>query len=112
VFGREELDKLSVQKQALLLESSLNRLALQAEMQRLRSATEWVSALTHAPRKITPLLLPLVPLAGFLLARGFRRSGSRLSWVLAAVKWVAPLYQLWRTLAPVRKEAEAEPPAA
>mgnify|MGYP001766929115 CR=1 FL=1 len=112
MFGREELDSLNVQKQALLLESSLNRLALQAELQRWRSASGWVSAATHAPRKLTPLLLPLVPLAGFLLARGFRRSGSRLSWLLAAVKWVAPLYQLWRTLAPVRKEVAAGKPAA
>ena len=112
MFGREELDSLNVQKQALLLESSLNRLALQGEMQRWRSTAGWVSAATHAPRKLTPLLLPLVPLAGFLLARGFRRSGSRLSWLLAAVKWVAPLYQLWRTLTPVRKEVAAGKPAA
>jgi hypothetical protein len=108
VFGREELDKLTVQKQALLLESGLNRLALQAEIQRLRSGTAWAGEATRASRQFAPLLLLLAPLAGFLLARKGRRTDSWLSRLAAAVKWIAPLYQLWKRFSPARKEAQAE----
>ena len=108
MFGREELDKLNVQKQALLLESSLNRLALQTEVQRLRSATAWAGEATRASRQFAPLLLLLAPLAGFLLARKGRRADSWLGRLMAAVKWIAPLYHLWKRFAPARKEAQAE----
>ena len=73
VFGRKELDKLNLQKQALLVESSLNRVALQAEIRSLRSATSWVREATSVSRELGPLLVLLAPLAGFLVARGARR---------------------------------------
>ena len=108
MLGREELDRLNVQKQALVLESDLNRLALRAELQSLRSATAWVGTATRTSREFTPLLLLLAPLAGFLVARGFRRTGSWLSRVATAVKWIAPLYQVWKSFSPARKEVPAE----
>jgi hypothetical protein len=109
VLGRKELDKLNLHKQSLLLESSLNRLALQAELQNLRSATAWVSEVTHASRGLSPLLLLLAPLAGFLLARGSRQSDSWLSRIVAAARWVGPLYRLWRGFSASREpQAEAE----
>ena len=103
---------MSLQKQALLLESGLNRLALKAEIQSLRATTSWVGEATRASREFAPLLLVLAPLAGFLLARGSRRPDSWLNRVAGAAKWIVPLYRLWRSFAPRRKEAEAtEPPA-
>ncbi len=69
MLGRKELDRLSLQKQALLLESSLNRVALQAEIQSLRSATAWVSEAAQASRKLAPLLAVVASVAGFLFAR-------------------------------------------
>ena len=112
MFGRRELDKLSLQKQALLLESGLNRVALQAEIRSLRSAATWVREATSVSRELTPLLALLAPLAGFLVARSARRSDSWLSRIVTMVKWIAPLYGLWRRFAPGRKEAEAGKPAA
>lgn len=112
MLGRKELDKLNLQKQALLLESGLNRVALQAEIHSLRSATAWVREATSASRELTPLLLLLAPLGGFLLARGSRRASSWISRVLAPVRWVGPLYGLWKSFSPGRKEAEAGKPAA
>jgi len=63
MLGRKELANLDLQKQALLLESGLNRVALQAEVQSLRSSTAWVSNVTSASRRLAPLLVVLAPLA-------------------------------------------------
>ena len=110
MFGREELDRLAREKQAILAESGLNRLALQAELQNLRSATAWVSTATRWPRKAGPLLLVLAPVAGFLLAKAFRRRDSWFNRLAAAAKWIGPLYGLWKRFSPGRKDAEAGEP--
>ena len=112
MFGGRELDKLHLQKQALLLESGLNRFALQAEFRNLRSATTWVGGVAKASRGLTPLLLLLAPLAGFLLARRSRQSRSWLSRVGAVAKWVIPLYRLWKRFSANREQANAGEPAA
>ena len=112
MLGRKELANLDLQKQALLLESGLNRVALQAEIQSLRSATAWVSDVTSASRELAPLLVVLAPLAGFLLARGSRRPDSWLSRLMTLAKWVAPLYRLWKSFSARRSEPEAGKPAA
>jgi hypothetical protein len=96
VLGREELDKLAIQKQALLVESGMNRLALQAELNSLRSGTTWLSTATGGAGKFTSLLPVVASVAGFLLARRARRSGSRLSQAAAVLKWIGPLYGLWQ----------------
>jgi hypothetical protein len=111
VFGRKELDKLNLQKQALLLESSLNRAALQAEIRSLRAATSWVREATNVSRELSPLLVLLAPLAGFLVASGPRRRSSWLSRVVTAVKWIGPLYGLWKRFFPGRQEADLGKPA-
>jgi hypothetical protein len=112
VLGREELEKLALEKQTLVAESGLNRLVLQAEIQNLRSATAWVSEATRWPRKAGPLLLVLTPLAGFLLTRLSRRPDSWFNRVTAAAKWIGPLYTLWKTFSARRTEAEAGEPGA
>jgi hypothetical protein len=107
VLGREELDKLNLRKQALLLESSLNRAVLQAEVRSLRTAGNWVREATSVSRELRPLLFLLAPIAGFLVARGARRCGSWLSQAVTALKWIGPLYGLWRRFAAGRKHTEA-----
>lgn len=100
MLGGKELERLNLHKQMLVLESGLNRLKLQAEVRHLRCA---VAEIRGASRKRAPLLLVLAPLAGFLLARGVRRSGSWLNRLAAAAKWIGPAYTLWRSLAAARK---------
>jgi len=112
VLGREELDKLAVQKQALLVASSLNRLAIQAEVRNLRAATAWVRAAAVGSEQFAPWLLSLTPIAGFLLAKVSRRPDSWLSRVLAAAKWVGPLYGVWKRLSAARRQREAGQPGA
>ena len=112
MLGRKELDKLNLQKQALLLESSLNRAVLQADIRRLRSATTWVRDATTVSRELTPWLTLLAPVAGFLVARRARRSASWFGRVVTAVKLVGPLYGLWKRFFPGRQEADLGKPAA
>ena len=113
MLGRKELAKLELQKEALLLESGLNRLACQADFQNLRSATAWVSEVAQASRGLSPLLLVLAPFAGFLLARGSRQSDSWLSRIMAAARWIGPLYGLWKSFSATREpQADAGETAA
>jgi hypothetical protein len=86
----------------------MNRIALQTELDNLRHAVAWISDASRWQRKATPLLLVLAPLAGFLLGK---RSGQTSSWfksVVSVVKWIGPLYQLWRSFSSGRAQAEAE----
>jgi hypothetical protein len=112
MLGRQELDKLSLQKQALLLQSSLNRVALQEELRSLRSATTWVRGAGSLSREFAPLLVFLAPLAGFLLARGASRRDSWFGRIVTVVKWIGPLYGLWKRYLAGRQEPEAGEPAA
>jgi hypothetical protein len=104
VLGRKETDKLNLRKQALLLESNLNRHAFEAEFHNLRAATAWMSDVAQASREFSPLLLMLAPVAGFLLARSSRRPDSWLSRIIAAAKWAGPLYTLWKRFSAGREK--------
>ena len=112
MFGRREIDKLTLEKQTLVAESGLHRLSFQVELQNLRAATAWVNEAGRWPQKAGPLLLLLAPLAGFLFTRISRRPDSWFNRLSAAAKWIGPLYTLWKTFSARRKEAEAELPVA
>ena len=111
MFGRQELEKLRLQKQALVLESGLNRYALRAEVEQVRSAVDWMTGAAQAPRRFAPFLVILAPLAGFLAVRSLRRPESLFSRLASAAKWIGPVYSLWRGYTAARKkETQAEPP--
>ena len=104
MFGRKELERVHLQKQALILESSLNRYALRAELQVLRSAAGWMSTATRAPRRVAGVLTLLAALAGFFAVKSARRPDSWLNRLAALAKWVGPLYTLWRSFSAPRKK--------
>jgi hypothetical protein len=106
VFGRQELEELGREKAALITESGLNRAVVQAELQNLGSTFGWVSGATRTSREFAPFLLLLAPLAGFLLARGSRRPASWVKRVVAGLKWLGPLYKLWKSFSSARHPAE------
>lgn len=103
MVGGKELERLRLHKQALILESDLNRFALRNECQWLRSAAARVTDTTEAWQMISPWLPVLAPLAGFLAVRALRRSDSVLGGLISAVKWIQPLCSLWKSLAFRRK---------
>ena len=113
MFGRKELENFRLQKQALVLQSDLNRLTLQLEFQQLRSAAAWMTGVARAPRQLGTLWIVLAPLAGFFLVRRFRRPASWFNRLAAAAKWIGPLYKLWQGFSAGRKKApEMAQPAA
>ena len=112
MLGGKELERLAVAKEALLVESGLNRLELQAEYQNLRKATAWVGTLARGSREHAPVLLLLAPVAGFLLARVSTRLGDWFNRVAPSVRWITGLYSWWKTFSASRKASEAGEPAA
>ncbi len=96
MLGRRTLEEVRRQKEALLLESSLNRLKLQAELQNLRSFANPVSGLAGKAQGLFPWLILLAPAAGFFAFRGARRAGSLGSRLASMLKLLMPAYQLWR----------------
>ncbi len=110
MFGRQILDDLEARKQALLLESGLNRLKLRSEWRQIRAATAWMSGPARACRQAGPWLLLLAPLAGFLAARNLRRAESIPAKLLRLARWIGPLYSLWKSLAPAREKLRPDPP--
>ncbi len=95
MLGKSKLNELPLRKQALILESELNRLALMGELQNVRSASTNIARLA----KPGAWLVGLAPVAGFVTSRLLRRprndAPSRLASML---RCVPPLYSLWRRL--------------
>lgn len=113
MFGREAITELQLRKQALVIESDLNRLALQTEWQRVRAATDWISQAGQLVQKVNPWLAVLAPLLGVLTARTLQREGGVVGRVLGLLKWVRPLLALWQSFrAAPPPEGEAKPPGA
>jgi hypothetical protein len=110
VLGGKELERLNAQKQALVAESDLNRLVLQAELHNLHMAANQLKEAVGRPGRLAPLLLVLGPLAGFLLRRKPERSSSWLTRAMALAKWIGPLYGVWRGFAAGRRKAGTEGP--
>lgn len=95
MFGRKELAPLLLQKQALILESSMNRLALQNEWQSLQQAAGRLTKPAQAFGNVNPWLLILAPVAGFLAVRSLRRHDSMFRRVAPCLKWALALYGVW-----------------
>jgi hypothetical protein len=92
MFGK--LNQLRLRKQALILESELNRLALLGEWQNLREATTQFGG----GSKTRSWLLSLAPVAGVMATRLFRgRRHERPSRLSSLVRCVHPLYSLWKS---------------
>ncbi len=107
MLGREELERLAVEKQALLVESGLNRLALQAELQNFRSGATWMRVATRGVTgSMTPFLFLVASVSGFMLARRSLRPGSWLGRAATTLQWIGPLYGLWQRFSAGQRKAE------
>jgi hypothetical protein len=111
MVGREALDELQARKRALVLESSLNRLALQADWEDVRAAAGWMGSASRAFRQVRPWLLLLAPLAGLLVARASGQPRGLFRRLLSVLRWVRPLLGAWGGLKGVLAEVRSQPPA-
>ena len=105
MLGGKELERLEQLKQALIAESELNRLTLQADIQNLCFAAAELKEMVPRPGKVAPLLLALAPLARLFFRKKANHSTSWLSRIMAMAKWIGPAYSLWRGFAAARRRA-------
>src|SRR5262249_27727436 len=95
MFGRQ-ITELELQKKALLLESSQNRLRLRSDFAQLRSRTTVLETLASAGSKLGPWAMTLGAVAGLLGAAGLRRA-SHSTGIVGKVLAVVPVaIRLWR----------------
>jgi len=104
--GRETLGELALRKQALILESELNRLTLRAECQNVRAGIKGLGA--GNPSGWWWLLAPV---AGFFAIRMFRRPGSVLNRAVSLLQWLPQVWTLWKSFASASRVPKP-PPAA
>ena len=67
------MTELELRKQALLIESELNRLALHAECERLRDSMSGAAEIFRGREESKPWISWLTPIAGLALSGGIRR---------------------------------------
>ena len=98
MFDRKELTALRLRKQALLLESQMNRLALCLEYQQWRAAGGLAGRARETWHQFRPWAVLLAPVAGLLLVVGLRSRpktpGSLFKWAAA----IPSLLRWWRLL--------------
>jgi len=97
MFGRQELKTLQLRKQALLLQSGLNRLTIQFEFERLRQLGSLLGVMNGGSGGLKRWALALAPMAGVAAALGFRRSRKALGSLATLITIIKPLIRFWRT---------------
>jgi hypothetical protein len=94
----KEVESLRLRKQLLVLESNLNRAALQAEWGNVRAATAWVRSARQTFHQVRPWLVLLAPLAGYLTARRPNRPPGVLRRLVSAWRWIRALLGVWEAV--------------
>ena len=103
MFGRQELKTLRLRKQALLLQSGLNRLTFQVEIARWREVGGLLGFINGRSGKLKVWALALAPMAGAMVGLGFRRSRKVLGSLATVIAVAKPLIRFWRaSVAPSR----------
>ena len=81
MFGNEELEKLRLRKELLVLECDARRLLLVSEWQRLRSPDYWLAEAGQAARRHPWLTTALGVGAGVAALQAVRRPRQVLGWL-------------------------------
>jgi hypothetical protein len=92
----QRLEDLNRRKQALVVESDLNRLALRLEYEQLRAATAGLDGALATARRLGPWLLPAASVAGVLAVVLLRRGSGMVDKATSLLRWVSPALALWR----------------
>jgi hypothetical protein len=110
MVGRKALEQYRLQKQVLILESNLNRLALRSAWNDLRSATAWMHEAAGIGRKVSPWLFLLAPVAGFFASRALGKRRGSWSFLLFLARWIPKAFSWWKSYAgePAANEANAK----
>ena len=112
MLGGKELKGLELRRRELVLQSTLNRLALRMELHNVQTALRPAESIVSAMRAARPWLMVLAPLAGILAARGLRGNGSGFSKLIGLLKYVQPILALWKQFKTASGEATPAATAA
>ncbi len=99
MVGRKEREELRLRKQALILESGMNRRLLQNEWREWQSATAWLGEVRRLGQRARTWLPFLAPLAGFLALRGRKQSAPMASRTGSLLGWIEIALSIWKGVA-------------
>ena len=100
MFGQTELDRLQQHKQLLVLQSEANRLTLNADLQRLRSAEFWQNETSQVARRHPLLTAALAVGTGIMAVKVVRRPGALLGWLGGLSGAGSALLSAWKLFGP------------
>ena len=104
---RETLAELALRKQALVLESELNRLTLRVECHNVRTGVKGLGA-GHS----LGWWWLATPLAGFVASRLLRRPDSLLHRTVSLLKWLPAVWTFWKNFGGGSKPKDSPPAPA
>jgi hypothetical protein len=105
--GRTEREELRIRKQALILESGMNRRLLQTQWRELQEATAWLGEVRRLGRGARTWLPLLAPLAGWLALRGRKHSAPLANRTGSLLSWIEIARSIWNGLAAHAKRDQA-----
>lgn len=86
-------------RQALVAQSTLNRLALRLEVENLGAAAARLDRAAAIIRRFGPWLLALVSVGGLIAGRSLRGRRGKLASLMSLFRLAPPLLSLWRRYA-------------
>jgi hypothetical protein len=111
MFRGKELKDLERRRRELVLQSTLNRLMIRAELRNVKTALRPVEQIVGSVRALRPWLFVLAPLTGILAGRSLRNNGSGFSKAIGVLKWLHSLLALWKQFRPASTRAVPDTPA-
>lgn len=96
MFQKSELARLQARKELLVLESSMNRLKLAMECERLRSPEYWTQEAARAVRRHPGLTAALAAAGGLLTVLSLRKGGSALAGFGRLGKLASLAFTVWK----------------
>lgn len=109
MVGRTAREQLRLRKQALILESEVNRRLLESEWQQLRATTSWMGEAKRLGQKARPWWPVLASAAGFLAVRGFKKSSPFMSGAGSVLSLITTAFSFWKQ---TRAKAGEDDPAS
>ena len=103
MVGKGERERLRLRKQALILESGVNRQALAEEWRQVCAATAWVGEARRWGRRAREWWPLAVPALGVLAGVNVRRSASIASRAVSLLRWATVAFSVWKRLGAMKR---------
>lgn len=98
MLGEDEIERLRIQKEMLVLQSNANRLLLAADYQRLRTPETWMNEAGSLMKRHPVLTALLTTATGALAVRAFQKPGNMLGGLGGLGKMAATAFSVWKLI--------------